>query len=95
MNSSGRSSKRSLGRRSRSSLVGKSSRSCHSHLTQLNPFIVLLMNVGDSQDPISVMSLIDFAIFFAGCPVVWLSKLQSEVALKRDTLPSLNPDVIL
>lgn len=40
-----------------------------------------LWNVGNSQDPISVMSCTGFVIFYGGCPLLWLSKLQSEVAL--------------
>ena len=40
-----------------------------------------LWNVGDAQDPISVMSRTGFVICFAGCPLFWLSKLQSEVAI--------------
>ena len=40
-----------------------------------------LWNVGDSQDPISVMSRTGFVLFYGGCPLLWLSKLQTEVAL--------------
>jgi hypothetical protein len=40
-----------------------------------------LWNVGDSQDPISVMSRTGFVICYGGCPILWLSKLQTEVAL--------------
>jgi len=35
----------------------------------------------DSQDPISVKSCTGYVILFADCPLLWLSKLQSEIAL--------------
>jgi hypothetical protein len=40
-----------------------------------------LWNVGDSQDPISVMLQTGFVLVYSGCPLLWLSKLQTEVAL--------------
>ena len=40
-----------------------------------------LSNYGDAQDPVSVMSCTGYTIHYAGCPLVWLSKLQTEVAL--------------
>ena len=40
-----------------------------------------LWNIGDSQDPISVMLRIGFVLFYSGCPLLWLSKLQTKVAL--------------
>ena len=62
-----------------------------------------LWNYGDAQDPVSVMSRTGYMIHYAGCPLVWLSKLQTEVALSTteaeyialsqslcDVLPLLN-----
>ena len=34
-----------------------------------------------SQDPSSVFSRTGFIIFYAGCPIIWLSKLQTEISL--------------
>lgn len=36
--------------------------------------------IGDSQDPISAMSRSGYVILFAGCPVMWVSKLQCVCA---------------
>ena len=43
----------------------------------------------DSQDPTSVKSRSGYLIMFMGCPLVWLSKLQSQIALstRQNTLP--------
>ena len=62
-----------------------------------------LWNYGDAQDPVSVVSRTGYTIHYAGCPLVWLSKLQTEVALStteaeyialsqslRDVIPLLN-----
>ena len=35
----------------------------------------------DSNNPENVLSRTGYAIFYAGCPVIWISKLQSEIAL--------------
>ena len=40
-----------------------------------------LYNAKDAQDPHCVRSRTGFVILVAGCPVLWKSKLQSEVAL--------------
>ena len=37
--------------------------------------------IEDSQDPISAMSRTGYVICFAGCPVLWVSKLQSVCSL--------------
>ena len=62
-----------------------------------------LWNYGDAQDPVPVMSCTGYTIHYAGCLLVWLSKLQTEVALStteaeyialsqslRDIIPLLN-----
>ena len=36
---------------------------------------------GDAADPSSVYSRTGYVIMFAGCPVIWVSKLQTEIAL--------------
>lgn len=36
---------------------------------------------GDSENPENVMSRTGYIIMYAGCPVVWCSKLQTEIAL--------------
>ena len=38
-------------------------------------------NSEDSQDPVSVYSRTGYVIKYANCPILWVSKLQSEVAL--------------
>ena len=35
----------------------------------------------DAQSAENVMSRTGFAIFYAGCPILWCSKLQMEIAL--------------
>eukprot|EP00957_Ditylum_brightwellii_P117330 8948690-Ditylum_brightwellii.AAC.1 len=35
----------------------------------------------DADNPENVMSRTRFIIFYAGCPVLWQSKLQTEIAL--------------
>ncbi|MGH7974068.1 MAG: Ty1/Copia family ribonuclease HI [bacterium] len=35
----------------------------------------------DSQDPISARSRTGYVLVFAGCPILWVSKLQTEIAL--------------
>ncbi|MGH7974665.1 MAG: reverse transcriptase domain-containing protein, partial [bacterium] len=35
----------------------------------------------DSQDPISTRSRTGYILIFAGCPILWVSKLQTEIAL--------------
>jgi Reverse transcriptase (RNA-dependent DNA polymerase) len=40
-----------------------------------------LWNKEDHRDPISAKSRTGYVIMFAGCPVVWVSKLQTEIAL--------------
>ncbi|MGH7955130.1 MAG: reverse transcriptase domain-containing protein [Gloeomargaritales cyanobacterium] len=35
----------------------------------------------DSQDPISTRSRTGYVLIFAGCPILWVSKLQTEIAL--------------
>jgi hypothetical protein len=35
----------------------------------------------DDQDPVSVKSRTGFILIFAGCPLMWASKLQTEIAL--------------
>jgi hypothetical protein len=35
----------------------------------------------DDQDPVSVKSRTGYILIFAGCPLLWVSKLQTEVAL--------------
>ena len=35
----------------------------------------------DPQDPISVKSRTGFVLCLAGCPIIWMSKLQSDIAL--------------
>jgi hypothetical protein len=40
-----------------------------------------LWGVEDSQDPTSVKSRTGFALCIADCPVIWASKLQSDIAL--------------
>ncbi len=36
---------------------------------------------GDSDNPENVMSRTGYIILYAGCPIVWCSKLQTEIAL--------------
>ena len=38
-------------------------------------------DIGDSNNPENVMSCTGYIIMYAGCPVVWYSKLQTEIAL--------------
>jgi hypothetical protein len=38
-------------------------------------------NASDCEEPSSVYSRTGYVIMFAGCPIVWVSKLQTEVAL--------------
>ena len=38
-------------------------------------------DIGDSNNPENVMSRTGYIIQYAGCPVVWCSKLQTEIAL--------------
>ena len=58
---------------------------------------------GDQESPESVLSRTGFVIIYAGCPVTWTSKLQSEIALStteseyialstamREVIPFLN-----
>jgi Reverse transcriptase (RNA-dependent DNA polymerase) len=40
-----------------------------------------LWNKEDHRDPVSAKSRTGYVIMFAGCPVVWVSKLQTEIAL--------------
>ena len=40
-----------------------------------------LWNVEDPQDPTSVKSRTGYVLCIAGCPVIWASKLQSDIAL--------------
>ena len=40
-----------------------------------------LWGVEDPQDPVSVKSRTGYVITFAACPIVWVSKLQTEIAL--------------
>ena len=40
-----------------------------------------LWGVADSQDPTSVKSRTGYVLCLAGCPVIWASKLQSDIAL--------------
>jgi hypothetical protein len=40
-----------------------------------------LWNVESPSSPISVCSRTGYVIFFAGCPVSWVSRLQTEIAL--------------
>jgi len=43
--------------------------------------IMLGWDRGDSKNPETVMSQTGYVIRYAGCPIVWCSKLQTEVAL--------------
>ena len=36
---------------------------------------------GDPQDPICERSRTGFVVTFANCPLLWVSKLQTEIAL--------------
>jgi hypothetical protein len=58
---------------------------------------------GDHDNPESVLSRTGFVIMYAGCPITWQSKLQTEIALStteseyialsssmRETIPFLN-----
>ena len=40
-----------------------------------------LWNVEDDQDPVCVKSRTGYVITYGSCPVVWVSKLQTEIAL--------------
>ena len=40
-----------------------------------------LWSVEDDQDPVCVKSRTGFLIMFMGCPVIWISKLQTQIAL--------------
>jgi hypothetical protein len=40
-----------------------------------------LYGVEDSQDPVCVKSRTGYCLTFGGCPVIWVSKLQTEIAL--------------
>ena len=35
----------------------------------------------DPQDPICARSRTGFVVFFANCPILWVSKLQTEISL--------------
>ncbi len=36
---------------------------------------------GDSDNPENVMSCTGYVVLYAGCPIIWCSKLQTEIAL--------------
>ena len=38
-------------------------------------------DAGDAHTPESVLSRTSYVIMFAGCPISWCSKLQTEIAL--------------
>jgi hypothetical protein len=38
-------------------------------------------NASDCEEPSSVYSKTGYVIMYAGCPIIWVSKLQTEVAL--------------
>ena len=38
-------------------------------------------NANDAQNPENVLSRTGFVIMYAGCPIHWMSKLQTEIAL--------------
>ena len=40
-----------------------------------------LWNYESDQDPVCVKSRTGFTITLGGCPVIWVSKLQTEIAL--------------
>ena len=40
-----------------------------------------LYSVEDSQDPVCVKSRTGYVILMGNCPLVWVSKLQTEIAL--------------
>ena len=40
-----------------------------------------LWNVENDQDPVCVKSRTGYVITYGSCPVVWVSKLQTEIAL--------------
>ena len=40
-----------------------------------------LFSVENPQDPVSVRSRTGYVLTFAGCPILWVSKLQTEIAL--------------
>jgi hypothetical protein len=40
-----------------------------------------LWNYEDNQDPVCVKSRTGYTITLGGCPVIWVSKLQTEIAL--------------
>jgi hypothetical protein len=44
-----------------------------------------LWNIADTNDPAAVRSRTGFVITLGAVPVVWKSKLQSEIALSRTT----------
>jgi hypothetical protein len=57
----------------------------------------------DSNDPENVLSRTGYIIYYAGCPIHWVSKLQTEIALStteaeyialsqsmRDVIPMMN-----
>ena len=35
----------------------------------------------DDQDPVCVKSRTEYVLLFDGCPLLWVSKLQTEIAL--------------
>jgi hypothetical protein len=39
-------------------------------------------NASDCEEPSSVYSLTGYVVLYAGCPIIWVSKLQTEVALR-------------
>ena len=60
-------------------------------------------NVVDSEDPENILSRTGYIIYYAGCPIHWVSKLQTEIVLStteaeyitlsqsmRDVIPLMN-----
>ena len=37
----------------------------------------------DAYDPDNVLSRTGFVIFYAGCPLVWASRMQTEISLSK------------
>ena len=46
----------------------------------LMPICMLIYGTEDSQDPICAKSRTGYVLLVAGCPLMWVSKLQSKIA---------------
>ncbi len=57
--------------------------------------LILLLVALDCEETSSVYSCTGYVIMFAGCPVIWVSKLQTEVALSMTEVKYTGSLVVL